>query len=88
MLDPISYTLSLGDRGRLVIPADARARLGLERGDTLVLRLNRDGSMTLLSLEERVKSAQGLYADIAPGLSLADELIAERRLEAAREQGA
>lgn len=53
----------------------------------MVLQVHLDGSMTLLSLEERVKSAQGLYADLSPGFSLADDLIAERRHEAAREEG-
>lgn len=82
---PEQYTLNLGARGRLVIPAPLRERLGLKEGDRLVLTVQADGSLRLISLREQVSKLQGLFKDIAPGVSLADELIAERREEARRE---
>lgn len=82
---PEQYTLHLGARGRLVLPASLRERLGLKEGDRLVLTVETDGSLRLVSLREQVRKLQGLFKDIAPGTSLADELIQERREEALRE---
>ena len=76
------YTLNLGVRGRLVLPAPLRERLGLKEGDRLVLTVQADGSLRLVSLREQVSQLQGLFKNIAPGVSLADELMAERREEA------
>ncbi len=82
---PEQYTLHLGARGRLVLPASIRERLNLKEGDRLVLTVEADGSLRLLSLREQVRKLQGLFKNIAPGVSLADELIQERREEARRE---
>jgi len=40
-----------------------------------------DSSLTAIAAR-----ARGMFADLAPGVSLADELIAERRAEAARDE--
>lgn len=78
------YTLSLGDRGRLVLPAPVRRRLGVEAGDRLIAIVDSDG-VRLVSLREQVGRMAGMFRDVAPGRSLVDELIADRRAEAARE---
>jgi hypothetical protein len=44
-----------------------------------------DGSLRLVSLSKQVRKLQGIFKDIAPGVSLADELIQERREESRRE---
>lgn len=82
---PEQYTLQLGDRGRIVLPAAVREQLNLKEGDRLVLTLETDGSLRLTNLRELVKKAQGLFKDIK-GVSLASELIQERREEALREK--
>lgn len=82
---PEQYTLHLGARGRLVLPASLRERLELKEGDRLVLTVEADGSLRLVSLREQVRKLQGIFKDIAPGVSLADELIQERREEARRD---
>lgn len=82
---PEQYTLQLGDRGRIVLPATVREQLNLKEGDRLVLTLETDGSLRLTNLRELVKKAQGLFQDIK-GVSLASELIQERREEALREK--
>ncbi|MGI0151847.1 MAG: AbrB/MazE/SpoVT family DNA-binding domain-containing protein [Thermoplasmata archaeon] len=72
-----TYRLVMGDRGRVVIPAEIRARSGLTPGTPLVL-LETPGGLVLLTrsqLRERVR------ADLS-GLDLVGELIAERRAEA------
>lgn len=79
------FALHLGARGRLVLPAPIRKRLGLKEGDRLVLTLEPDGTLRLASLREQVKKLRGLLKNLAPGRSLVDELIRDRRAEAARE---
>jgi AbrB family looped-hinge helix DNA binding protein len=79
------YTIELGDRGRLVLPADVRRRLGLEEGERLILTVESDGDLRLVSLREQVRRLRGLLKDVAPGRDLAGELIEERREEARRE---
>jgi AbrB family looped-hinge helix DNA binding protein len=79
------YTLQLGQRGRVVLPAAVRRRLGLHPGERLVLALEPDGTMRLSPLHHQVEALQGAYRHLAPGQNLADQLIAERRREAAHE---
>lgn len=83
--DPQRFSLRLGDRGRLVLPVLLRKRLGLEPGDRLVLILEPDQTMRLVSLRTQVKRLRGMLASHAPERSLVDELIQERREEATRE---
>jgi len=74
-----TFTATMGDRGRVVVPADVRQRCGFEKGQRLVFVDTADGVilMTMKRLEERVR------ADFASGPDLVSELIAERR-QAAR----
>ncbi|MBA3471732.1 MAG: AbrB/MazE/SpoVT family DNA-binding domain-containing protein [Rubrobacter sp.] len=85
-IDAENYTVTMGDRGRLVLPASVRSRLGLSEGDRLVLTLEQDGSLKLVALRDAVRKLRGSYAHLAPDRSLADELIAERREEVRREE--
>ena len=80
-----NYPIVLGDRGRMVLPAPVRARLGLRTGDRFLARVEEDGSVRLVSYRQVAEAGRGLYAGHAAGRSLSDELIAERRAEAARE---
>ena len=71
--------------GRVFIPADYRRELGLEPGDRVVVELH-EGEVRILSQLEGIRRAQEIVARyVSPDRSLADELIAERRAEAARE---
>jgi AbrB family looped-hinge helix DNA binding protein len=79
------YAIRAGERGRLVLPASLRKRIGLQEGDQLVITVEQDNSLRLVSLSQQVLKAQGLFKDISPGISLADELIEERRAEAKQE---
>jgi len=79
------YTISLGERGRLVLPARLRQRLNLRPGDRLIITADADGGFRVVSAREQAQRLHGLYRDLAPGRSLADELIAERRMEAQHE---
>lgn len=76
----------VGDRGRVVLPADVRTELGLEAGSRMLLSTERDGSLRLRPYRSVADQGRGMLAGIAPaGESMVDELLAERRREAARE---
>ncbi|MCM8749536.1 AbrB/MazE/SpoVT family DNA-binding domain-containing protein [Thermomicrobiaceae bacterium CFH 74404] len=79
------YTIALDERGRLVLPARLRRRLDLRPGDRLIITVDAAGGLRVVSAREQARRLRGLYRDLAPGRSLADELIAERREEARRE---
>jgi AbrB family looped-hinge helix DNA binding protein len=80
-----AFSVQLGDRGRLVLPAEIRKRLNLREGDELIVTLQPDGSLRLTSPGQIVRETRGLYRTRAGRRSLADELIADRRAEVKRE---
>jgi AbrB family looped-hinge helix DNA binding protein len=69
----------------LVLPARVRKQLELEEGDQLVLTVEADGRISMVSFKEQARQCRGLLRELAPARSLADELVAERRTEAAQE---
>ena len=76
---------TIGEGGRIVIPAQYRKALKLKTGDKLIV-LFEDGALRVLTREKAVKEAQEMYRRIVPNdRDLVAELIAERRAEAARE---
>jgi AbrB family looped-hinge helix DNA binding protein len=71
--------------GRIVIPARLREELGLHTGDRVILDVD-DGDLRVRPLDAAIRRAQELVTEYVPaGVSLADELIRERREEAAGE---
>lgn len=82
----VENEVQIGAQGRLVIPAALRKALNLKPGDRLVVRQELD-RLVLERPEAVIRRLQGLFAHVPEEVSLADELIAERRAEAAREAG-
>ncbi|MCP2161521.1 looped-hinge helix DNA binding domain-containing protein, AbrB family [Williamsia serinedens] len=77
----MSDTVVIGRQGRIVIPSDIRAELGLSAGDSV--RVVRDGRRIVLERpDDAVDDLRGLLADGAGGRSLVAELLAERIAEA------
>jgi len=78
--------VKMSEGGRAVIPVQIRRSLGLQEGDTVLFEL-RDGEAILTTRKARLARAQALFRQYVPegSPSLADELIAERRAEAALE---
>ena len=71
--------------GRVVIPAAFRKALGINAGDEVVLQIE-DHELRITTLKRRLQRAQRLVRKyVKPGISLVDELIAERH-EAARNE--
>ncbi len=78
-------TTKVDSNGRLFIPAEYRRELGLEPGDRVVVELEGD-ELRIVPHAEALRRVRELIARHVPKeRSLADELIAERRAEAARE---
>lgn len=76
-----TYPIVMGDRGRIVIPAEVRDRSGLVEGTPLVLIDALDGFVLLT----RAQLLRRVRADLA-GLDLVGDLLAERRDASSREE--
>jgi len=75
----------VNENGRVVIPASYRKALGIKAGDEVILRME-DDELRITTMKRRIERAQRLVRKyVKPGISLVDELIAERR-EAARNE--
>jgi len=76
----------LNENGRVVIPAAFRKALGINAGDEVILRLE-DDELRITTMKKRIERAQRhVRKYVNPGTSLVDELIADRRREAARDE--
>ncbi|MDQ3397078.1 MAG: AbrB/MazE/SpoVT family DNA-binding domain-containing protein [Deinococcota bacterium] len=77
--------VQVGPQGRVVIPATLRKALGIGVGDALVVRL--EGNRLVLEKREAIlERLRAQFAQIPSDISLTDELIADRREEAKREE--
>ena len=76
----------VGEGRRVAIPAELCQRYGLEPGDPVVLEPS-DAGIVVRPLDAVIREVQAFFSDFHPkdGL-LSDELIRERRAEAAREE--
>ncbi|MEX0630213.1 MAG: AbrB/MazE/SpoVT family DNA-binding domain-containing protein [Chloroflexota bacterium] len=77
-------TVRVGPDGRILVPVELRRELGLQPGMPLVARVE-DDRLVLERRETVLRRLQSLFGAIPEGVSLADELVAERRREAERE---
>lgn len=75
--------VQVGEKGRIVIPAEIREAMGIRVGDSLAMRLE-DYELRVSTRRARIRRAQERIRQvIPPGVSLSEELSAERR-EAAK----
>ncbi len=78
--------IRVGPQGRLVIPAKLRRALRLETGETLVAHVE-DDRLILERPRAALARLQRTFEEAVPeGVSLADELLADRRAEVRREE--
>ncbi len=81
-------SMKMSEGGRVVIPIEIRQAMNLKEGDTVLWEL-RDGKAQLTTRMAQLQEAQAMVRRFVPaGVSLADELIAERRAENARDEAA
>ena len=76
--------MHVGPQGRVVIPAHLRRELGIHPGETLLARIE-EGRLVLERPEQVLARLRERFALVPPEVSLADELISQRKEEAKRE---
>jgi AbrB family looped-hinge helix DNA binding protein len=79
----LSGNARLDDRGRLVLPADFRNRLGLKPGDEVRITEESDGSLRVESRRTAAHALIGLAGSVDH--SVLDDLAADRREQTAAE---
>lgn len=80
------YPINVDEYGRMVIPADTKIRQACKNGEKLVAVEDALGELKIRRYRDIVSEIQEKFASVLPaGKSMVDELIAERRAEAARE---
>jgi len=77
MRDSASHAVTLGDRGRFVIPRDVRERHGWQSGAPLVA-IDTDAGLVIMSTDEALKWLRSRLE----GRDLVAELLADRLAEA------
>ena len=77
----MSFDVRLGERGRVVLPAELRRRAGLHEGDELVLVYS-DGVIRIATRAELAAAGRGAFASAGQARDLVGELLADRRREA------
>ena len=80
-----SQRVKVVEGGKLVIPAAFRRQMGITPGDTVILELD-EGELRVRSLSSAIRRVQERMRELNPeGRLLSEELIADRRVEAAHE---
>ena len=79
--------VKISANGRVSIPADVRARLGLKDGDMLSFEETEEG-LVFRTMEQRIRRAQALSRKALKGKPrmTVDDFIAEKRAEVRRQE--
>ena len=86
MEDMQDFTLRVDNQGRVMLPSLWRAKVGIRPATELSAVITEEGALILETREQGLRRAQALVRRYIPeGTMLSDELIADRRAEAARE---
>ena len=72
-----TYAVSMGDRGRVVIPVELREKMNLHTGSPLLFVETPDG--VILATRSQVRELVRRHLE---GASLVEDLLAERRAQA------
>ena len=83
----IMTSLAMSENGRVLIPAALREQLGFKPNSRIFVEV-KDGSLVLTSASQRYAKMRAYFDSVlppTPGRDTVDEFIAERRLEAQRE---
>jgi AbrB family looped-hinge helix DNA binding protein len=79
--------IQIGPQGRIVIPAPLRKALDLHPGEILIAHVEQ-GCLIFEKPDAIKRRLKARFAHLPKDVSLADELIAERRVEAKKEDDA
>jgi AbrB family looped-hinge helix DNA binding protein len=79
------YRLKVDASGRIVLPAEARARKHIAEGDTVIITED-DKGLRIRTRDEVLAEAQAFFAQLVPpGVSLSEEILQDRRSEIERD---
>lgn len=67
--------------GRIVIPAEIRREMGIQSGDQVILSYH-DGELHIATRKRRLQQAKAIVMAGSEGVSLAEQLLEQRRAEA------
>ena len=82
----VRYFLIMGQKGRVLFPADLRESLGLDEGDVITAWL-RDGEVRMHSYLHGLRKVQEEVSSLTKAhVYASEELIADRRAESARDE--
>ena len=79
MLSSMIAQVSAG--GRIVIPAEIRRKMDIHSGDQVILSYH-DGELHISTRKQRLQQAKDIVKACAGNVSLAEQLVEERRAEA------
>ena len=80
-----TYHLKVDASGRIVLPADARARYHIAEGDTVVVVAD-DNGLQVKTRDQIGAEAQAYFATLVPrGVLLSEEILQDRRAEHERD---
>lgn len=80
-----TVSIQVKDAGRIVLPAELRAAIGVAEGDTLLASAE-DGVIKLFRRSDAIRRLQAKARSLVPeGTLVSEELIAERRNESGNE---
>jgi bifunctional DNA-binding transcriptional regulator/antitoxin component of YhaV-PrlF toxin-antitoxin module len=81
-----SFTLHVDNQGRVILPAWWRKKEGVEPSTELCAAVTESGALVVETREQGLRRARALLRKYIPeDVSLSEELVAERRAEAAHE---
>jgi AbrB family looped-hinge helix DNA binding protein len=79
------YNLKVDASGRIVLPADARARKHITEGDTVVV-IDDDSGLHIKTQDQLMAEVQAHFAKFVPkGVLLSEEILKDRRSEIERD---
>ena len=82
------FTLRVDNQGRVMLPSWWRKKEGVGPSTELCVAVTEDGALVVETREQGLRRARALLRKYIPeGVSLSNELIADRRAEAERETG-
>lgn len=83
----MTYYAHVTNDGQVVLPADVARAIGLKPGDSILIERH-DSKLVVKTYQDIVREGQDRFRSLLPAGfqgSLVDELIADRRAEAAAE---
>ena len=83
-MNDMSVGVKIAANGRMVLPVAVRRALGLKGEGKVFVRVH-DGSVTLDTIEDRVRWIQEQYRKHATSHSTVDDFLRERKEEAQRD---